>query len=783
MRPSPGRVRSLVSPASTRLSAALSLAVIAVGGCGGSLPGRVGGGAGGGGGGSAPGSGVGGADQSLTPGTTVQLTLPAARAGALSQIESDLQTTTDLTPEALALRHPIPFATTLGYDPAQAVNLPTLQASALALNTGELGALAARGFVISDRERFPTFTYGYQSIYAQDLPVFVSADSILTALHKSYDQILKSVEQASLVPELGAMLTEMRARLAAGGGAGFGAPSRADADLYLAVAAGLLSGVAPSPVAGAPASVISDLVTSATAAAGTAELELFGAKRIVDLSQFTPRGHYAGVAVLERYFRAMMWLGRIEIVIIEPQLTPTGVVQVFHREGLAAALVVSDLLQGATRARWQRIDAALQAFIGEPDSMSPVDAGKLLTDLGASDLGGVATLSDQRLAQAIIDGGYGQQRIASQIVIAPPHDGTLPLSASFLLLGQRYVVDSHVFSNVVYDRVDKGSPKRLMPDPLDVAYAALHNDQATTLLAPQLSLYHYASALEGMRVLVEAHGDAFWSANLYNQWLSALRALSPVAADVGGARAAGLPAVAATEAWGRRILNAQLASWAELRHDTILYAKPSYTGGVSCEFPDAYVEPNPTFFARIGALAAAGGSIIGTLDLSADPTLSADLKAYFTHLADVAGILQGMAEHQRAGTPHEAAQIDFINRAVRFVPGCGQPVGATGWYPELFFRDTGLSFDPTIADVHTQPTDEGGNDVGRVLHVGTADARLMVVSVDTCNGPRAYAGLASTYLEVTTEHYDRLTDQRWSQLLTSPSRPADVRWMSDLIVH
>ena len=30
---------------------------------------------------------------------------------------------------------------------------------------------------------------------------------------------------------------------------------------------------------------------------------------------------------------------------------------------------------------------------------------------------------------------------------------TLPLSRSFALLGQRYVVDSHVFSNVVFDRV------------------------------------------------------------------------------------------------------------------------------------------------------------------------------------------------------------------------------------------------------------------------------------------------------------------------------------------
>ena len=50
-------------------------------------------------------------------------------------------------------------------------------------------------------------------------------------------------------------------------------------------------------------------------------------------------------------------------------------------------------------------------------------------------------------------------------------------------------------------------------------------------------------------------------------------ALSP-AADLGSG--GGLPGVARTEAWGRRLLNTQLASWAQLRHDTILYAKQVY---------------------------------------------------------------------------------------------------------------------------------------------------------------------------------------------------------------
>lgn len=66
------------------------------------------------------------------------------------------------------------------------------------------------------------------------------------------------------------------------------------------------------------------------------------------------------------------------------------------------------------------------------------------------------------------------------------NQGRLPLSFSFALLGQRYVLDSHVFSNVVYDRVAGGRVMRMMPSPLDVAFAALGNNQAASLLAPEL---------------------------------------------------------------------------------------------------------------------------------------------------------------------------------------------------------------------------------------------------------------------------------------------------------
>lgn len=44
-------------------------------------------------------------------------------------------------------------------------------------------------------------------------------------------------------------------------------------------------------------------------------LTLFGKERDIDFSQMKPRGHYAKTEELKRYFRGMMWLGRIDMKI------------------------------------------------------------------------------------------------------------------------------------------------------------------------------------------------------------------------------------------------------------------------------------------------------------------------------------------------------------------------------------------------------------------------------------------------------------------------------------
>ena len=68
------------------------------------------------------------------------------------------------------------------------------------------------------------------------------------------------------------------------------------------------------------------------------------------------------------------------------------------------------------------------------------------------------------------------------------------------------------------------------------------------------------------------------------------------------------------------------------------------------------------------------------------------------------------------------------------------------------------------------------------VHVGTGAPRLMVVTVETCQGPRAYAGLAFAYGERITENWVRLNDQQWSEDITQAPFP-EVAWMSGILAQ
>ncbi len=635
----------------------------------------------------------------------------------------------------------------------------------------EKSLLGNNGFVVTERLQASSYTDAYLRIYNYDLPVFVSTDAILHALHMSWDAILMDVENRILVDKLDTLLSVLHDELPAVAGECSSTPAMKqmidDVDIYLTVPRVLL-GKAVSPKFSENNQAVQNLLLLINAQA-PANYPLFSStERMIDFSQFTVRGHYTQSPILSQYFQAMIWLGRTEIYLIPPQSTDRPQISADIQRQIIDAALLKDLADRTnTFPRLSEIDGMLKSFVGPSDNVTLPNVADVLSSSGITNPSELLDTSKCALfVNTLRQKSYAFQQINSQILISDPMSpAQIKPASSFLLLGQRFIIDSYTTGNVVFDKIVYNNVKvlRMLPSSLDVLFAT-GNNAAAQLLKPELEQYHYSSNLGALRYLIDSYDPEFWQSTIYNGWLNSIRALNPPA------NRSAFPSFMQTSAWWQEKINTQLASWAELRHDFILYAKQSYTFGTTCSFPESYVEPVPPFYDAIKTFAEKGTEIFQS------PQLQNSSGAwYFTYLGAIADTLGGIARKELTGTPLSEREKLFLKTMIYSVPeGCG--VSLMGWYPRLYY--SGLQKkDLIIADIHTAPTDPSGDPVGWVLHVGTGPLNLAVIVAPLADGtPSAFIGPVSSYYEYLAINFKRLTDEEWvSMYNTSPSlRPSFV---------
>jgi len=637
-----------------------------------------------------------------------------------------------------------------------------------AVTPHEADLLDRHGFVVTERLSFDAFGSAFLDVYTKDLPVFISTDAILHALHMSYDRILMDTEEGVLIPKLDALLAALQAAVPTladryAGVPGMEQPLR-DLDVYLTVPRRLLAGAPVPPVFAENEGEVQALLGLVAEEEGFKPYPLFAENcRLLDFSQFTPRGHYTQSEELTRYFQAMIWLGRTELYLSAPATDACSPSEAdVQRQTILAMLVTEAVEAGPGAALLAEVEALIQLFVGESDNVTLPHLQTLRTLTGTAqaadllDVDRFHAFQETLLAQA-----WSMQRIQSQILVslAPMQPGRLQPASAFLLLGQRFVIDSYVTGSVVFDKInyEGGAVKRMLPDPLDVLFA-LGNDAAAQLLAPELDVYHYAPNLAALRYLVDSYEGDFWQHTLYNGWLNAIRTLSPPAE----ADRASLPPFMRTAAWWQEKMNTQLASWAQLRHDNLLYAKQSYTGVPGCSYPYSYVEPIPAFYEAVSTFAHTAADRFRTVEQEGG--LDVDrIQAYFENLSAVNDTLAVIARKELDGTPFNEAEQRFLQRVIfERLKACY--VGLDGWYARLFYGDEEGAQDPdmVVADIHTAPADAGGGIVGWVLHVGTGPINMAVVTAEVPGeGPITFVGPVMSYYEHLSTGFERLTDEVW----------------------
>ncbi|KAG7378250.1 hypothetical protein PHYPSEUDO_010314 [Phytophthora pseudosyringae] len=690
--------------------------------------------------------------------------------------------------------------------------LKKMQTTDYRLKPGEKTKLAANGVVAVERMPAASFADIYYRLYTDDMPVFVTADSVLHAWHRSFDAFLVEVEIQILAPTLDKVLETTLSKCCESIPEGDANERRAtlDVELFLRVARSLLRGEQVDGP-GENTLKLEHLLTLVHSEA-TNTTEIFSAKRDVDFSQFKPRGHYIKSEGLTRYFRAMIWLGTIDFRVAGGENAEEELHQL-----RCAVLLVHFLREAQNLEIVARVDAFISRLVADggmgPDALSPTQLAQLLpTDGSALGNNDLALETLEGIQNQLLQKGLGAQLINGhpRVENKPPTSTTpmIPLT-SFALFGQRFIWSSFIFSRLVFEHVihRDEKQKRRIPSAVDVAFTLFGNDSAAQILADRMNAkppnaaafrspefvpfrdgIPFSSNLVALRQLMDQEFDseAFNNkASISMLWQRALRALSRPSPNAAG--------TFHSRVWQQRLMSTQLGSFTQLRHDTLLYSKQSYTMVCGCEYADGMVDPYPLFWRRMGELAKEMDIMIEKvlnplvefshgqskmppsklgfgLQHSDSKYLVGKSQRFFRSFAEKMHSIEEIAMFQAEHKPLSGDQVNFLKTVMEERFGSGGSKYC-GWYPGLFFEsreDSGKS-DVIVADVHTDSPSTVHGDPGGVLHLGVGHPMTAFFAVDNV----MYAGPVFSSYEFVTPIDERLADDEFERKLPTMQMP---RW-------
>lgn len=636
------------------------------------------------------------------------------------------------------------------------------------LNPTQWDYISKNGFVVVDTEDFETIEDAFHFYWENDIPVFITTDTILHTFHLLFDQFLQDAENETLRPLLENMTSDF---LYESEGvydqvldSGL-KDAMKDVVIFFAVPAKLLeTGDTIPPYVEEEVDEYVQKILEAKVH------ELYPGQ---DYTQYKPRGHYAGDPFLERYFRAMMWYGRKSYDMNKTE------------DVLRACLITIVLLQNDdAKSAWEILYDVTSFLIGQSDSLNHNDVSAAMKiALGAVDIDLLSENSNvEEVKEELKKDYYYRQRILSDIVYKDWWE-TEPIvfPKIFQFMGQRYIPDSEVMQSVMFDRVPVfGLERRGLPSSLDVM-AAMGSPRAVHNLESELEKYNYEEQLKEAWASIQIKEEEYWNQSVYFGLLRSYKEL------ISGEEGEEYPEFMRTAGWADEKLNTASGSYAELKHDTILYGKQPYSVGITCGTPDAMVEPYPSFYARMENLSRKMMELIANHFNANEPPGKTFLRA-FEDFAFINRNLTTISIHELQGIPLTPEEVSFVRGVyVRYFIGgvCGPPE-PDGWLPSLI-RTAEISKKTKdariVADIATDPgTELPVPSPPRVLHIATGYIRSVIVAYEKPDGDYYFfVGPVYSFYEFPLEGFERLNDDEWKELLESGGEPPNPSWTSSFV--
>ncbi|SHK61479.1 DUF3160 domain-containing protein [Xylanibacter ruminicola] len=471
-------------------------------------------------------------------------------------------------------------------------------------------------------------------------------------------------------------------------------------------------------------------------------------------SLFRARGHYTRSDALKRYFRGMMWL-------------QTATMGMDHATEVKQAVQMAFAMKlfKNTRQKYDKINNLITMLMGQHDNLSLI---QVMSEVDKTGMAMEELLNDDKemakLTKVLNEIGDKQTRIR------PKFEKTSHNKIN--VMPQRYQPDAEVLQEMV--DYDSRITQRGVPKGIDVM-AAMGVSAAEQILKEEKT--EWKKLLPTLDRMKKRMGEIDWQETTATQWMQTLKVLTTGTDSQS-------PYFMQNPNWSKKDLNAALASWAELKHDAILYAKQPMGaecgGGESVPDPvvKGYVEPNVKFWKKASEL------LENTAKLLKDQNMMTEkIEGVTERLREEVTFLLRVSEKELAGkvlTDEEYDQISYIGATFENISLdlLRMPDQNLYNWVDIEGADRKVAL---VADVYTANADNNPDKAILFEAVGDADEIYVVVEI----GGYLYLtrGAVLSYREfVQPIDQPRLTDEEWQKQLESNPRKGVPDWMKPILL-
>ena len=482
--------------------------------------------------------------------------------------------------------------------------------------------------------------------------------------------------------------------------------------------------------------------------------------RDVDFSQLKPRGHYTRSEELKKYFSGTMYFGQVGLFIDKDEGP--------NEDGILQGLLLTHSIYKNPEIlkTWEDLVEPIDFMVESADDLSIREYARTLYGVYGKDFD-INKLDDEKNlnnAYAVLK-EYPDPQVAGF------------MGKSFRYMPQRAVMDSVLMQNVV-DLAGPSKPsERPIYSGLDLL-TAFGNEKAREILDNDSYNSHwgkYKERTDENISSVEKMEDLDWQKNMYRGWLWMLKSYDQKFGE-------GYPMFMKNEAWERKDLVSALGSFAELKHDTVLYGKAVMAemgGGGEFEIPKSYVEPNVELYEKLNWLLE-----FTKVNLKDRQMLSEkyeekinNFQAMVLKLRDIS--IKELQDEEF--TEEEISDLYFIGGEmemlmVDFVESSDE-YEISGWYEIENATDRRM---PVVVDLMRVVENSVGLPEGEISHIGTG--KPMEIFVIYPHQDRLYMGRGATFSYYEFLNKERLTDEDWQKMVYDEETDFP-NWYKDLVTE